>query len=181
MSANTPIAATRHVTIVTSDRSAVVRALVERESTSLLEYFVRRTSNADDAADLLGETLLVIWRRERSIPADHTEARMWMFGVARRVLSGHWRSRSRRSALSERLGATLDTVVHDDSDLDEDGVRAAIATLPELDREIVQLVYWDGFTLAEVAHVLSMRPATVRSRMARARAKLRDQLDDGGD
>jgi RNA polymerase sigma-70 factor (ECF subfamily) len=143
---------------------------------SLLNYFLRRTDNADDAADLLGETLLVVWRREDAIPADATEARMWMFGVARRVLSGHRRSRSRRDALSERLGATLATVAQEDSDSDAESLRVAIATLPELDREIVRLVYWDGFTLAAVAQMLRMRPATVRSRMARAKSRLRSQI-----
>jgi RNA polymerase sigma-70 factor (ECF subfamily) len=39
-------------------------------------------------------------------------------------------------------------------------------------------VYWDGFTLAEAAQIMGMRPATARSRMARARTKLRQHLDD---
>ena len=55
-------------------------------------------------------------------------------------------------------------------------VRSAIAELGTIDQEIVRLVYWDGFTLAEVAQILNMRPPTVRSRHARARAKLRDAL-----
>lgn len=178
MSSYVPVSATAHVSIVTSNRHAIVQSLVERESMSLLNYFLRRTVNADDAADLLGETLLVIWRRENSIPSNQTEARMWMFGVARLVLSGYRRSRSRRDALSEKLGATLATVMQEVHDPDPSGVRAAISTLPELDREIVRLVYWEGFTLAEVAQILSMRPATVRSRMARARGKLRVQLSE---
>lgn len=177
MSAQVPVAATAHVSMAL-DRASVVRGLVERESRSLLDYFVRRTANPHDAADLLGETLLVVWRRESSIPSDPTEARMWMFGVARRVLAGHRRTRSRRQALSERLGETLTTVAERSADTDPDGVRAAIATLPEVDREIVRLVYWDGFTLADAAKIMGMRPATVRSRMARARERLRVHLGE---
>lgn len=179
MSAHLPVAATGHVSIVSPTRHALVRSLVERESRGLLVYFLRRTTSAEDAADLLGDTLLVIWRREGSIPTDETEARMWMFGIARRVLSGHHRTRSRRDALSERLGTTLAMAVqlHADPTSDPDGLREAIATLPDLDREIVRLVYWDGFTLAEAAGIMRMRPATVRSRMARARAKLKAELE----
>jgi RNA polymerase sigma-70 factor (ECF subfamily) len=77
------------------DRGAEVSALVERETGSLLNYFLRRTVTAEDAADLLGETFLVIWRRERSMPADVTQARMWMFGIAKKVLSGQRRSSTR--------------------------------------------------------------------------------------
>jgi RNA polymerase sigma-70 factor (ECF subfamily) len=177
LTAHVPLAAAGHVSLVSTERHRVVRALVERESADLLSYFLRRTASPDDAADLLGDTLLVIWRRESSIPSDQTEARMWMFGIARRVLSGERRSRSRRNSLSEQLGARLATVVRSSADEDPSGVRAAIATLPETDREIVRLVYWDGFTLAEAAQIMAMRPATVRSRVARARAKLRQHLD----
>lgn len=179
MSADVPVAAASHLGIRNVDRHAAVRSLVEREARPLLQYFARRTTSPEDAADLLGETLLVAWRRESSIPRDETEARMWMFGVARRVLSGHRRSQGRRTALTERLGSALSlaSTPGADADADPDGLRAAIAALPELDRELVRLVYWDGFTLAEAGSILRMRPATARSRMSRARAKLRARLE----
>ena len=152
-----------------------VRALVEREAPSILDYFGRRVPHAD-AADLLGETLVVVWRRAASIPADEIRARMWLFGVARRVLSTHRRSAVRRVALADRLRSRL---VENDQAVDahaHDDVREAIAGLATVDREIIELVYWEGFSLEEVALVLGMRPATVRSRHARAKARLREQL-----
>jgi RNA polymerase sigma-70 factor (ECF subfamily) len=158
------------------DRSAEVTALVGREATGLLRYFLRRTSSPDDAADLLGETLLIVWRRERSIPDDDTRARMWMFGVARKVLVGQRRTATRKSALTARL--VMELSIHSPASADDVSVevRSAIAKLGAIDQEIVRLVYWDGFTLAEVAQILHIRPATVRSRHARARAKLREDL-----
>lgn len=177
MTTHDPVAALGHVSVMTNaHRRSNVQRLVERESTDLLSYFLRRTSSPDDAADLLNDTLLVIWRRERSIPADAEEARMWMFGVARRVLSGHRRSSARRTALARRLGEEL-TVATTTSAAETDDVREAIAQLPAVDREIVRLHYWEGFALNEVASIMSMRPATVRSRLARARARLKQQLD----
>jgi RNA polymerase sigma-70 factor (ECF subfamily) len=86
-----------------SSRSALVEQLARREAPRLLRYFTRRVSSPDDAADLVGETLVVLWRRERSVPTDATEARMWMFGVAQRVLSQHRRSAKRSRQLGERL------------------------------------------------------------------------------
>ena len=149
---------------------------VEREAPAVLDYFGRRVAHAD-AADLLGETLVVVWRKAGSIPSDETRARMWLYGVARRVLSGHRRSAVRRTALAERLRLELAIDHPEPDDALRDAVRGHISALPELDREIIGLVYWEGFSLAEVATILGMRPATVRSRHARAREKLRLALE----
>jgi RNA polymerase sigma-70 factor (ECF subfamily) len=156
-----------------------VDSLVAREAPGLFDYFARRLRNADDAADLLGDTLVVVWRKHRAIPSDPTRARMWMYGVARRVLSTHRRSLSRQAALTERI--RVDKVIaeqvvgHAEASAVEH-LRLLIDDLDELDREIIGLVYWEGFSLQETATILSMRPGTVRSRHARARSSLRDAL-----
>lgn len=163
---------------VKADRRARISELVEREAGDVLDYFLRRTATPEDAADLLGETLLVVWRRERAVPDDPIQARMWMFGVARKVLSGQHRSRRRREALTARLAAELTVSMPAAPGA---GLRDLIERLlDETDREIIELVYWDGFSLAEAASILGLRPGTVRSRHARARAKLRGALDAPG-
>lgn len=82
----------------------------------------------------------------------------------------------RRSALVERLIEELSSRPSASEEDDTAFVRGLIELLDDVDREIVRLVYWDGFSLNETAQILSMRPATVRSRHSRARAKLRDEL-----
>lgn len=163
-------------------RSDAVTALVEREAPGLLAYFMRRVASPEDAADLLGDTLLVVWRRKAAIPDDPTKARMWMYGVARKVLSGHRRGNRRRTALGDRLRiqlmATPTTFVNGMDDHSD--VRELIEALPAVDREIIRLVHWEGFTLAEVADIMSMRPGTVRSRHSRAMSALRDSFSRDG-
>jgi RNA polymerase sigma-70 factor (ECF subfamily) len=149
-------------------------ALVQQEAPGLLDYFGRRCSSSEDAADLVSETLLVIWRRAKAIPTDDTEARMWMFGAARKVLATHRRSVGRRAGLADKLAASVPPPKATD---EHDGLRELIGALGDPDREIVRLFYWERFSLIEVASILGMRDATVRSRMARARAKLRAQLE----
>ena len=159
-----------------------VAALVAREAPALLAYFSRRINRVDDAADLIGDTLLVVWRRQSAIPSDPERARMWLYGVARKTLLAHRRSSTRRLALADRLRLELATA-------DQPGqpnplhehVRHLVGDLDEIDREIIGLAYWEGFSLVDVARILSMRPATVRSRHARARATLRDALRETGD
>jgi RNA polymerase sigma-70 factor (ECF subfamily) len=68
-------------------RSTRMRTAVEGNGADLLAYFSRRVTPVEDAADLLADTLMAVWRRVADLPADGTGARMWMFGVARRVCS----------------------------------------------------------------------------------------------
>ncbi|HEU5025198.1 MAG TPA: sigma-70 family RNA polymerase sigma factor [Spirillospora sp.] len=153
-------------------------SLITREAPGLLAYFARRVTPATDAADLLGETLLVLWRRVEDMPTDSDAARMWMYGVARRVLATHRRTTTRRKALTDKLRAELQ-VSTPNPDADDDRVshlKEAIAALKPLDQEIVRLVHWEGFSLAEVATLLGKRQGTVRSRYHRARTELKTRM-----
>jgi DNA-directed RNA polymerase specialized sigma24 family protein len=64
----------------------------------ILGYVLRRTGNADDAADVIAETFLTAWRRIDDVPAAEA-ARPWLYGVARRVLANQRRGEQRRMAL----------------------------------------------------------------------------------
>jgi RNA polymerase sigma-70 factor (ECF subfamily) len=158
-----------------SDHAARVDAVVRREAHQLLAYFERRVEFQEEAADLLSDTLLVVWRRSDALPHDDEQARMWLYGVARNIVLGYRRGARRRSDLGERLRDEIATQQVDSNELRSD-LMEALDTLSELDREIVILAAWDGFTQAEIAKHLRMRPATVRSRYSRARARLREML-----
>lgn len=161
----------------TTAEASDIALLVEREAPALLAYFGRRVREREDAADLLGELLTVVWRRRSAIPPDPTAARMWMYGVARKTLARHRRGSVRRAALADRLREELTTRPSiEASDDAARRVRELISKLPETDREIIGLSYWEGFSLVEVARILGMPPATVRSRHARAKARLRGAL-----
>ncbi len=162
-----------------------VEGTIRQEAPDLLAFLVRRTTNTEDAADLLAEVLLVAWRRVDVMPAEPRQARMWLFGIARKTLLGYQRGSRRRGALTNRLEAELQagstaglngdlTRPEDDR---TDGLVAALAKLPSADREIIKLTHWDDFSLSEAAQHLHLRPATARSRYHRARRRLRQALD----
>ncbi len=153
--------------------------LTDDLSPQLLNYFIRRVDPPEDAADLLSETLLVMCRRPGAIPADADEARLWAYGIARRVLSTHRRGTRRRSALVERLRNDVHAgAIGRRADADYCRVHEALATLDALDQEIIRLVHWDGFSQVDVAKLLNRRAGTIRSRYARARWALRNALSD---
>jgi RNA polymerase sigma-70 factor (ECF subfamily) len=129
-----------------------------------------------DAADLLGDTLLVAWRRVRDIPTDPQRARMWLFVVARNVLANADRGRRRRERLAAKLGEELLARPLPPPDEDALAVREAVAALPPDLRELVRLVHWDGFSLAEAAKLTGTSASTARTRYSRARSLLAESL-----
>jgi RNA polymerase sigma factor (sigma-70 family) len=163
-----------------TDRFRRLFADTERE---LLAYVLRRVARAEDAADVVAETYLVAWRRLGDVPAGD-EARLWLFGVARRQLANQRRGQLRRSRLADRLRAELPVAVAaaDPEDHRVAAVRAALARLDEEDREILRLSSWEELTPAEIATVMGLPGVTVRSRLHRARKRLRTEVlqEDAG-
>ncbi|WP_231515465.1 RNA polymerase sigma factor [Herbidospora cretacea] len=136
---------------------------------AVMGYIRRRAALPDDAADAIAETFATAWRRRDAIPA---EARLWLFGVARRVLANQRRADHRHTALAERLRAELATRPHAEPDDDPAAVRAAFARLGDLDREVLSLAGWEGLTTAEIATVLGCPQGVARVRLHRARKRL---------
>ncbi len=144
----------------------------------LLAYAIRRVDDREDAADVVAETFAIAWRRVGEIPAGD-EARLWLYGVARRVLSNHHRGGVRRERLGERLRQGLRTVVLVDPGDEVPQrltVRDALAKLGELDREVLMLTFWEGLEPREAAAVLQLDATVVRTRLSRARTRMRNLL-----
>jgi RNA polymerase sigma-70 factor (ECF subfamily) len=144
----------------------------------LLAYLLRRSGGAEEAADVLAETYLVAWRKLEAIP-DGPQRRPWLFGVARNLLLKGASRRRTQGVLVERLAREVRAAdpVHPHEDEEGRGeLRAALAALPELDREIVTLSAWEGLTPREIAPVVGRSANAVRVRLHRARARLRAEL-----
>ena len=146
----------------------------------ILAYIRRRTGSHDDAADALAETFTTAWRRLDDVPEGH-RARLWLYGVARRVLANNRRAESRRSELVERLSLQLaqwaQSVVPDG---DHSGVREAFLRLNPDDREVLALAGWEGLSSDEIATVLGCSRGAARLRLHRARKRLARELQAAG-
>jgi RNA polymerase sigma-70 factor (ECF subfamily) len=155
------------------------RALYAAHFEPILRYALRRVTVGEDAADVVAETFLTAWRRLDDVPPG-AQARLWLFGVARRVLANHARGEGRRHRLGERLRVELSQRLLDPA-AELDGVlavREAIGRLGELDREILTLSVWEQLEPREIAEVLGLSSAVVRTRLSRARSRLREELGD---
>lgn len=149
----------------------------EATASSLLAYLERRVG-ADDAPDLLGETMVVAWRRVRDLPQEPEQARMWLFGVARRTVLNHARGARRRWTLVDRIRASPSDRHAPAADEGAE-VRDAIERLePDL-AELIRLVHWDRFSLVDAAAHLGIPASTARGRYQRAKVELRAALSIG--
>ena len=144
-------------------------------SDAVLAY-LRRRVNPEDAADLLGETFLVAWRRINELPREPERARMWLFGIARGTLRNHVRGTQRRLALAESLRGKLKAAgVSPGADAGIE-VRDAISRLDPVHAELVRLVHWEKMTIAEASEIIGIPASTGRTRYQRAREQLQRSL-----
>lgn len=154
---------------------AALIAAFEACASDLLAYLSRRT-HADDAPDLLGEAMIVAWRRVKELPADPERARMWLFGIARGTLQNHVRGERRRWALADRIRGNVRADATAPAADAGSEVRDAIDRLePDL-AELVRLVHWDRMSLADAAEMLGIPASTARGRYQRAKEHLRAAL-----
>jgi len=152
-----------------SDEKEQFEALFHDTRAALLGYLTRRAP-VEDAADLLSEVYLVAWRRRADLP-DGDERRLWLFGVARRLLAEH----HRRSLVRADVPPAAEPQPATGSTGDDPRglvVRQALASLGDLDRELVTLTTWEGLSPAEAARVVGITAGTARVRLHRARARL---------
>jgi RNA polymerase sigma-70 factor (ECF subfamily) len=161
-----------------SDSRAGFEQLFRETRTDLLAYIMRRSPSDEDAADVLAETYLIAWRKLDGIPAGE-RARLWLFGVARNLLMKGASQRRSRQTLVTRLAHELRGAHPPHTPVDDErasALGAALAALPERDRELVLLTAWEGLTPKQIAVVVGTPVNVVRVRLHRARARLKRDL-----
>jgi len=142
----------------------------------LLGYALRRCDSPEDAADVVAETFTIAWRRAAEIP-EGAEARLWLYGVARRVLANHHRGERRHMIKTAALRAELPARTPPQN---ESRVAEVFQSLSERDRELLALVAWEGLTNPEIAVVLGCSPNAVSIRLHRARKRFARALRSAG-
>lgn len=159
-----------------AEREARFCSLFDRHARPVLGYAVRRVDSPADAADVMADTFLIAWRRVDEVPRDAELS--WLFATARRVLANTRRGEHRRSDLADRLRRHIAVTAAGlaAAAVDSTALRAALDRLDEDDRELILLSAWEGFTPAELATTLGRPAPTIRSRLSRARDRLRVAL-----
>ena len=156
--------------------SAAFTHLVKAHSSALHGYFARRMPAASE--DLLAETWLQAFAARRTFDPARGSARGWLFGVAHNVLNQHLR-RAGRQEPAPGPDVTDPWQVVDqrlDAAAMAPALRRALAELPADERELLLLISWEQLSPTEAAAVVGIPAGTARSRLHRARGRLRDRL-----
>lgn len=145
-------------------------------------YLGRRAGPAAD--DLLSEVFLIAFRKRGSFNMDAPSARGWLFGIASNLLARRSRAETARYRALARFAAApwvqADQIERSDARLDSEMSRRAIASglagLHPRDRDVLLMIAWGQMSYAEVAECLGIPVGTVRSRLNRARTRMRAHL-----
>jgi RNA polymerase sigma-70 factor, ECF subfamily len=148
---------------------------------SVLRFARRRLDDGDAAWDVVNDTFTTAWRHWDRRPAAG-ELLPWLYAIAGNAVRDQRRSAGRQSRLIARLSAA-GTAGHTADPADGivlgQSVASAFARLPAADREVLRLVAWEGMTDARaIGLVLGLSPVAVRTRVHRARRRLRSLLNE---
>jgi RNA polymerase sigma factor (sigma-70 family) len=138
--------------------------------------FCRRRVASDLVDDAVAETFLIAWRRLDDVPAG-TEALVWLYGVAHRVIGHQRRGTARRRRLEHRLRSVVRRPVAAADEAVTDGdehrlVLEAAVRLGDADIEVLRLAAWEQLSMADIAAVLGIAPNAVKQRLHRAKRNL---------
>jgi RNA polymerase sigma-70 factor, ECF subfamily len=146
-----------------------------RHRTYVYRWLLRFVSNETLAEDLLSEVFLDVWRQAGRFQR-RSSVSTWLLAIARhKALSA--RRRRTGAELDEKIEATVADPANDpEAALQEkdraEVLRRALIRLSSEHREVIDLVYYHEKSVDEVAHILDVPPATVKTRMFYARKKL---------
>lgn len=174
-----------------TDASVIVRSLDEpalfgevfrRHAPALHRYAARRLGGPD-ADDVVAETFHTAFRSRHRYDPAYSDARPWLWRIASNLVRRHHRTEVRHYRALARTGA--DPVLEGHAErvgerVDAESlsvpIAAALARLSKGDRDVLLLVAWGELTYEETASALSLPVGTVRSRLHRARKRLRTAL-----
>lgn len=157
-------------------------ALFDRHFDRVYAFFASKVSGGVD--DLTQETFLAcVEQRYKLRDASSFEA--FLFGIARRRLYRRWRDEySGHGVLDLTVRSVADILPSPSTHLRvEKQSRALLDSLRHLPAELqvaIELYYWEGFTTVQIAEVMDIPEGTSRSRLRRARERLRDLLEQRG-
>ena len=161
--------------IAAGDQSAM-RALFARYRVALYRWLLRLVNDGTLAEDLLSEVFLDVWRQAASFEA-RSSVSTWLLAIARYKALSARRRRRTDAELDEAIVSTVpDTADDPEISLQKrDRAEALRQSLPRLSpehREVIDLAYYHSKSVKEIAEIVGINEATVKTRMFYARKKL---------
>jgi RNA polymerase sigma-70 factor (ECF subfamily) len=152
---------------------AALAALFDRHESRVFRHACRLLTSREDAKDAVTVAFFELWRKRSSVRLVDGSPLPWLLNTVSYSARNLERSSRRYRALIARSPIPQSPEV---SGGDESGVLAALKRLPAREQSVVVLRVLEGYTEAVTAQTLGIPVGTVKSRLARAKAKLRDEI-----
>lgn len=161
-----------------AQRERRFRAIADEATPAVGGYIRRRIYplSYSEVDDLVEEVLIVAWRRLDDIPAGAEVP--WLIGVARNVLRNAHRKYRRGEMAVSRVAPPHHDSSAEDNVIADEGVRAALESLSDDDRDIVLLHAWDGRSTTEIGQILGITTNAAAVRLSRAQDRFRQNFAD---
>ena len=169
---------------ITQGDDQALATLYSRYGQTLLGYLTHLVGDRSVAEELVQEVFLIVWRDAWRFRVQST-VRTWLFGIAHNLGLMHMRRKrpeTMDSATAERLvSPELDPVDLADLALKRQRLTNALASLPPLQRAVIELTFYHGLGRAEVASILDCPVGTIKSRLHYALKALAHSLRAEGE
>jgi len=161
--------------IARGDREAF-RTVWDRYGGAIYSLCLRRLSDAGAAEDATQEAFISVWRRASTFDPVRGTAATWLFAVARNAAAQVARRNKGQDVTLTLLGGA--EAAEDEAALTRLVVHSALARLPETERTVLQLSYFDDLSQSQIADRLSLPLGTVKTRVRSGLKRLMDYLED---
>jgi RNA polymerase sigma-70 factor, ECF subfamily len=165
---------------------AAFEQLYDRHAPILYALLLRMLANPEDAQEVLQEAFVKAWNDASRYDPSRGSELAWLISIARSRGIDRIRSRkvrgerekdaaqdnSIRSAAVDGMAAVESVVVGEE----QRAVRAALAEIPEVQRQALELAYFDGLSQSEIAEKLGVPLGTIKTRMQLGMRKMRERL-----
>ena len=153
-------------------------ALYRRYARPVFGLALRRLGDRMNAEDAVQETFAAIWRSARTYKPDRGAGAPWLYAVARNAIVDRSRGRSEPPGEGPELLSDEPTPAERaETSYTSWRVHRALETLPENEREVIELAYYGELSQSEVANFLNIPLGTVKTRTRSGLGRLADQLE----
>ena len=167
--------------------SDALEALYDRHAPTVLAISLRVIGDRAAAEDVLQETFWRVWRSARTFEPQRGSFTSWLFRIARNLAIDAFRRRNVRPIeifSAEDPDILLDQVSDPDMNVAEQAqsamenrrVRNALAILPQVQRQVIEMAYFYGMTRQEIAEMTGEALGTIHTRARLGLQKLREEL-----
>lgn len=171
------------IALARGDRGAL-GALWDRHARQVYSLAVRMLRDPGWAEEVVQDVFLRLWREPEKYDPARGELRRWLLTVAHHAAVDGLRGRRGTARTRDAGPEPLEAMTQGGEDPDEsvwrnmraEWVRAAVSELPDTQREVIELVYFEGWSQSEVAENTGQPLGTVKSRLRLGMRKMRDSL-----